>query len=68
MNKLSYEEASKELNEIIKKVENGDVSVSETITLIERGKILLDTCYKELEKANGKLTEIKETLGKIEEI
>ena len=68
MNKVSYEDASKELNEIIKKVESGDVSVDETVQFIEKGKNLLKTCYAELDKAAGKLTEVREIMGKIEEI
>lgn len=68
MNKLSYEEASKQLNEIIEKVENGNISVDETVQLLEKGRTLLKTCYEELDKAKGKLTEVREIMGKIEEV
>lgn len=68
MDKLSYEEASKELNAIVKRVEDGDASVSETVELLERGKVLLTICYKELDKANGKLVELTEIMGKLEEV
>lgn len=68
MDKLSYEDASKELNAIVKRVEDGDASVSETVELLERGKVLLTICYKELDKANGKLVELTEIMGKLEEV
>lgn len=68
MSKMSYEDASKELNDIIKKIESGDVTIEETIELIEKGKNLLKTCYLELDKAAGKLTEVREIMGKIEEV
>lgn len=68
MSKISYEDASKELNEIIKKIESGDATIEKTVELIERGKILLKSCYEELDKAAGKLSEVREIMGKIEEI
>ena len=68
IDKLSYEDASKELNAIVKRVEDGDASVSETVELLERGKVLLTICYKELDKANGKLVELTEIMGKLEEV
>ena len=43
-------------------------TLEETIELIETGKNLLKTCYTELDKADGKLTEVREIMGKIEEI
>ena len=68
MSKISYEDASKELNEIIKNIESGDATIEKTVELIERGKILLKSCYEELDKAAGKLSEVREIMGKIEEI
>ena len=64
---LSYEEASSKLNEIIQKLEEGQVSMSEAIKLFDEGKTLVNVCYKHLDKAKGKLTEIKETLEGLEE-
>lgn len=65
---ISYEEAIKELNEIIAKIESGNIPMNEVMSLIERGKELVLVCYNELDKTKGKLTEIKEVLGKLEEI
>ena len=64
---VSYEDALKELNKIIEKVESGKASLSETVEFLERGKELVEVCYKELDTARGKLTEIKEALNKLEE-
>lgn len=64
---LSYEEALKELNDIVEKLENGTLPMSEAIELFERGKKLVKVCYGHLDKAKGKLTEIKETIDGLEE-
>ena len=68
MEKISYEDASRELNSIIEKIESGSLSMEEVIKLIARAKTLIAICYKELDKAKGKLTEIRETLDSLEEI
>ncbi len=65
---ISYEEASKELSEIINKLEDGTIPMSEAIELFEKGKNLVKICYSHLDKAKGKLTEIKETIEGLEEI
>ena len=66
-NKISYEEASKELQDIISKIETQQLPLDEALKLFERGQELLKQCYSSLDQAKGKLTEIKETAGKIEE-
>ena len=65
MEKLSYEEASKQLESIISKLESGNISMSESMALFEEGKKLTKICYEHLEKAKGKLVEVKEVLGKL---
>lgn len=67
-NKISYEEASKQLQEIIDKIENGQLPLDEALKLFEKGQELIKICYSSLDQAKGKLTEIKETIGKIEEV
>lgn len=68
MEKMTYEEASKELNSIIEKIESGTLPMEEVIKLMTKSKSLIEICYKELDKAKGKLTEIRETLGTLEEV
>ena len=68
MENLSYEEASKELSQIVFKLENGQTSLDEATKLLERGKELISICHSSLSQAKGKLTEIREVLDKLEEI
>lgn len=67
MEQISYEQASKELTNIIEKLEEGSLPMSEALELFEKGEKLIKICYKNVDKAKGKLTEIKENLGKLEE-
>lgn len=67
-NKLSYEEASKELNQIIEQLESGDLPMTKAVELFDKGQELIKICYSNLDLAKGKLTEVKENLGKLEEI
>ena len=67
-NMISYEEASKELQTIIEKIDSGMLAMDEAMTLFERGQKLVAICYGQLDKAKGKLTEAKEMAGKIEEV
>jgi exodeoxyribonuclease VII small subunit len=64
----SYEESIKRLNEIISKIENESVSMNEINGMLEEGKKLLENCYKEVDKTSGKLSELKEIAGKLEEV
>lgn len=64
---MTYEEAIKELEKIISKLESGNVPMSEAISLFERGEELAKICYNHLSSAKGKLTLVKEELGKLVE-
>ncbi len=68
MEKLSYEEASKELAQIITQLESGQLGLDEAMKLFERGRELVNICYASLNQVKGKLTEIRETLDKLEEV
>lgn len=68
MEKLSYEEANKRLNKIIELMESGNVTMSEAENLIDEGQTLIKDCYASLDSAKGKLTELKETIDKLEEV
>ncbi len=63
--KLTYEQASKELEEIVAKLENGNLPMAEAVKAFERGQELVKFCFGELDTAKGKLTIIKEELGKL---
>ena len=53
-NKVTFEEALKQLDEIVKKLESGENSLEESIELYKKGATLCGECSKLLE--NAKLT------------
>ncbi|MDD4110132.1 MAG: exodeoxyribonuclease VII small subunit [Clostridia bacterium] len=59
---LTYESAEKELNEIISKIENEKISLSEANKFYERGAELVKYCLTQLEEVKGKITIIKKDL------
>lgn len=65
---MNYEEASKRLEEIIDKLENGNLPMSEAISLFEEGERLSKICFQHLTSAKGKLTLLKDELDKLTEI
>ncbi len=67
MDNISYEDAIQELNNIVKLLEEGNITMEKAIKLLERGQDLIKVCYGELDKAKGKLTVIKNVLGNLEE-
>lgn len=56
----SYEEQIDELKEIILKIESGDAGLDESLSLYERGMIILQNCEKILEDAEMKVTELSD--------
>lgn len=65
---LSFEESCDKLQEIINKIESGSLSLQESISSFEEGQKLVKSCYEQLSQAKGKLTEIKQSLDKLEEV
>lgn len=53
---IKYEDAVKELEEIVSKLENGCVSLDESIKLFERGTKLAGICSEKLKAAEQKIT------------
>lgn len=64
---MSYEEAIKELEEIINKLENDKLPLSNAQQLFERASVLSKFAQEELSKATGKLYQIKKELDSITE-
>lgn len=58
---LSFEDALKQLEGIIAKLESGDVALEESITLYERGAALRAHCEKTLAAARERIEKIVET-------
>jgi exodeoxyribonuclease VII small subunit len=58
---LTFEEALKELELVVGKLERGDVALEDSISLYERGAALKAACDKKLADAEEKIARI--TLG-----
>jgi exodeoxyribonuclease VII small subunit len=56
----TYEELLEELKDIVRKIEEGNISLDESITLYERGARLIRECEAVLEDAELRIHEIGE--------
>ena len=59
LEKLTFEEAMKELEEIVHSLDKGDVSLDEAIAAYDRGSKLKDYCQKKLHDAKMKVEAIQ---------
>lgn len=57
---MNYEESVKRLEEIVSKLEEGSLSLEDSLKLYEEGAILSDKCRKMLNDAKLKITNINE--------
>jgi exodeoxyribonuclease VII small subunit len=55
---MTYEEAEKELGQIVERLERGDARLDEALRLWERGEELYRFCAAQLEAAEGKIEEL----------
>ena len=55
---MTFEEAQKELEQIVERLEHGDAGLEEAITLWERGEELYKLCLGQLDAAQGKIEEL----------
>ena len=58
--KMTYEQATKRLEEIVLKLEEGAVSLEESMKLYEEGINLSEFCMKKLNNAKQKIIDINE--------
>ncbi|MDF1715234.1 MAG: exodeoxyribonuclease VII small subunit [Antarcticimicrobium sp.] len=56
--KMSFEQAMKELESVVDRLERGEVALEESITLYERGAKLKKRCEDELKRAEEKVAAI----------
>ena len=56
--KLQFEEAMQRLQEIVGKLESGEVSLEESMKLFEEGAKLSSQCYQLLDKAEQQVTQL----------
>ncbi len=64
---MNYEESIKEMEEIIEKLDKGNLPLKEAKELFERASVLAKFSQEELSKTTGKLFEIKKELDEIRE-
>lgn len=65
MVKKNFEDAMKRLEEIVKNLEEGDLSLDSSLKFFEEGMDLMKFCSEKLEEAEHKVTQlIKENDGK----
>ncbi|AAY61408.1 exodeoxyribonuclease VII, small subunit [Rickettsia felis str. Pedreira] len=67
---ISFEEALKELEEIVKKIDNGQESLETAVNSFERGILLKNHCEKKLKEARlkiEKITKLADSTGVLEE-
>jgi exodeoxyribonuclease VII small subunit len=55
---MTYEEAEKELLQIVERLERGDAGLDEALELWQRGEELYRFCAGQLEAAEGKVEEL----------
>lgn len=59
-NKIDFEKSLKELEAIISKLESGECSLDESITLFEKGIAHTEQCRKALDNAKKRITELSQ--------
>ena len=55
---MTFEEAQKELDAIVERLERGDAGLDEALTLWQRGEELYRFCAEQLDAAEGKIEEL----------
>lgn len=55
---LTFEQAERELGEIVERLERGDAGLDEAIRLWERGEELHRFCREKLDAAHGRIEEL----------
>ena len=58
VDKMSFEDAMKELESVVGQLESGDVPLDQSIALYERGAALREHCQKKLAEAEEKVAKI----------
>lgn len=58
VSEMNFEEAMKELEGVVSRLESGDVPLEDSIKLYERGAALKEHCRKKLAEAEEKVAQI----------
>jgi exodeoxyribonuclease VII small subunit len=65
MTEKKFEDAMKELEEIVKRLESGDLSLEESLKIFEEGIALSTYCFKKLEEAEKKISILIDDEGSV---
>jgi exodeoxyribonuclease VII small subunit len=65
MSEPTFEEAQRELETIVQRLESGDASLDEAITLWERGEELYRVCSAKLDAAHGRIEELAKRVEEV---
>jgi exodeoxyribonuclease VII small subunit len=55
---MTFEEAERELQQIVERLESGNVPLDDAVALWERGEQLYRLCREQLDAAQGKVEEL----------
>jgi exodeoxyribonuclease VII small subunit len=55
----TYETAAARVEEVIRRLDSGEASLSETLALVQEGKTLIEICAGELEAVGAALEELR---------
>jgi exodeoxyribonuclease VII small subunit len=58
LSEVRFEDAQRELEQIVERLERGDADLDEAIKLWERGEELYKVCVARLDAAHGKIEEL----------
>lgn len=61
---LTFEQANKKLEDIVLKMEKGDIPLDECMKLYEEACLLVNYCKKKLEDSKGQIIDINERVEK----
>jgi exodeoxyribonuclease VII small subunit len=67
MSKENFEDSIKKLEEIVTELENGNLSLDESVNKFEEGMKISKQCNKILEEAEKKITILLENDGELQE-
>lgn len=57
---MTFEEAFAELEQVVQRLEKGNLALEEMISLYERGQALATCCQKQLDRAELRVTQLAE--------
>ena len=61
MKEMAFEAAFSELEEVVQRLEMGDLTLEEAISLYERGQALARHCQERLDRAELRITQLEES-------